>query len=643
MSAQSRAAWRLTALLDLAFPALTIVFGLQLMRVMIPAIVYVYGEQQATSSIDIGVFALVAFLLAFLSPLLPRFLGLRRALWGTAGGVALLRLTLQLVADPNVRLWIATVGVLIFLFYVPITIGYSRGAQRAPNFGLAFLTGFAFDTALHGAWRTYDYAWIVGAGPITLTLALTLAQVWLLWRFMTVAEPATQSDGQFVAALPLVGFGAALFLQAILWQNIARHAATLGWPLPAAFLLVTAGNAVALAAAVIVQAGSLRTEWAVTLIAIAGLLVAAFAAQGGSAPGLILADAAMAVLLVQTGRGQTGSGARTGLVRTSTAWSLGTFLFVILSLFYYISYDINLPFENTILPPVAAALLGLAAIGAMLARRESKRVAVDWTPAVFGATLLVLSLAAWVSETQPEPVAGDGLPARVMSYNIHHGGFDAGGWLGMEAIAQTIEETGAEVIALQEVSRGWYINASIDSLEWLSQRLNMPYVYAGAADAIWGNAILSRNPILASGHAELPRGGVPLRRGYLWAEIDVGNGETIVVIDTHLHHTGDEKGEQVRLLQFPAVIDAWGGRDSAVIMGDLNAGPASPVLDLARSAGLLDAFELAGSGDGFTFRSDNPFQRIDYILLSPDWSASDFRIPDRTASDHLGITVTIDK
>ena len=91
------------------------------------------------------------------------------------------------------------------------------------------------------------------------------------------------------------------------------------------------------------------------------------------------------------------------------------------------------------------------------------------------------------------------------------------------------------------------------------------------------------------------------------------------------------------------MIDAWGGRDGAVIMGDLNAEPDSPVLGLARNAGLLDAFELAGSGDGFTFRSDDPYQRIDYILLSPDWSASEFQIPDSTASDHLGIAVTIDR
>ena len=61
--------------------ALTVVFGLQLLRVWSPGVAWAYREQPEISTIDAGVFAIVTFLVAFVAPLLPRFLGPRRALW----------------------------------------------------------------------------------------------------------------------------------------------------------------------------------------------------------------------------------------------------------------------------------------------------------------------------------------------------------------------------------------------------------------------------------------------------------------------------------------------------------------------------------------------------------------------------------
>ena len=80
------------------------------------------------------------------------------------------------------------------------------------------------------------------------------------------------------------------------------------------------------------------------------------------------------------------------------------------------------------------------------------------------------------------------LPIRIMSYNLHSG-FDVTGRLNLEGIAQAIEAEQADVIGLQEVSRGWVLDGSVDMLTWLSQRLNLPYVWAPTADPLWGNAI----------------------------------------------------------------------------------------------------------------------------------------------------------
>ena len=65
-----------------------------------------------------------------------------------------------------------------------------------------------------------------------------------------------------------------------------------------------------------------------------------------------------------------------------------------------------------------------------------------------------------------------------------------------------IEEQQPDIVALQEVTRGWVIYGSFDMLVWLSQRLDMPYVYGPAADSVWGNAILSRYPM--SGALTIP-------------------------------------------------------------------------------------------------------------------------------------------
>ena len=225
-----------------------------------------------------------------------------------------------------------------------------------------------------------------------------------------------------------------------------------------------------------------------------------------------------------------------------------------------------------------------------------------------------------------------------MSYNLHQG-YATSGAQDLEALARTVEAAGAEVVALQEVSRGWVINGSTEMLTWLARRLRMPYVWGPAADPIWGNAILARRPILDSANAELPRGGAPMRRAVLWAEVDLGRGERLRVIATHFHHV-EEEG-RIREPQAAAIVRLWNRRERTVMMGDLNATPEAREIAMLKDAGLRDAFTLAGQGSGLTYSSEAPERRIDYIWVSPDLKARDFRILPGQASDHLGIAVTV--
>ena len=271
----------------------------------------------------------------------------------------------------------------------------------------------------------------------------------------------------------------------------------------------------------------------------------------------------------------------------------------------------------------------------------------DLVPVGVGVALLAAPLVSWVDGARPGrrrvQDAGPARPVRVLSYNLHFG-FDVRGWSDLEGVARAIEASGAEVVGLQEVSRGWYVNGATDMLAWLQRRLRMPYArFAGASDAIWGNALLSRYPIVAGEVVRLPREGVPLRRNALRVELDLGAGRRLSVVVTHLHHVEGPDGARVRLAQVPRLLELVGGRPATVLMGDLNAEPGSAEIGLLRAAGLTDAFAAAGGGpaDAPTWPADRPDRRIDWIWLSGDLAATGFVATTSTASDHRGIAVTV--
>jgi endonuclease/exonuclease/phosphatase family metal-dependent hydrolase len=89
------------------------------------------------------------------------------------------------------------------------------------------------------------------------------------------------------------------------------------------------------------------------------------------------------------------------------------------------------------------------------------------------------------------------------------------------------------------------------------------------------------------------------------------------------------------------LIAAWGGEPDSVIMGDLNATPDDPEIQLLRQAGLLDVSAEIGPIPHNTYYSAHPDHQVDYIWASPDLRFSDFEIPQTTASDHLPLVATI--
>jgi endonuclease/exonuclease/phosphatase family metal-dependent hydrolase len=663
------------AVVELALPALVVAFGLQLLRLEIATVISVQRDRLGAPITALAGFALGSFLLAFLARPVIRALGPRRAVALCAGGVALIRLGVQLLPDALARWLVAPLGVVLFCWFVPAWLSRVRGGSAGRRLGVAVLLGLALDAALFGAAGSYDDLWAIGPRTVAVTAVLVAAQLWLLTRALgTMGGPsrvAAEDRGgpPRGAALPLAGFGPALFLHCLVWQNIGWQSVLGRQPDTRAFLLVALANLLALATGGLLTAAPRRPGWVATLTGIAAVGVSVALQHRAAGLALFLGQAGAAALLVavfrcaaQTGgrpgtAEAVGSGAaaashRPGTTRGGGAFALGMVLFGVLLFLYYAVYDVLLPLDNQVLFPVAAGLLALAAVGARLAgtrRPASSGWAGDRqalvVPVVAGLVLLLAPLGLSLATPAPVTASNSGYPVRVLSYNLHFG-FDVTGWSRLEQTASTIEASGAEVVGLEEVSRGWYINGSTDMLSWLQRRLRMPYVvFGGASDPIWGNAILSRHPITASGVVPLPRAGVPLQRNFIWAQIDLGNGQTLRVISTHLHQVEGAAGAPARLAQMPKLLSGWARGPTTVVMGDFNATPDSREVAMLRDAGLRDAWALAGSppAEELTYASNRPYERIDYLWISPDLRASAFTATTTTASDHRGVAVTLQR
>ncbi len=216
----------------------------------------------------------------------------------------------------------------------------------------------------------------------------------------------------------------------------------------------------------------------------------------------------------------------------------GLVIMFVLLLGYYIGHVFKLPIAHWLFQPIAAVIV----LGAMTlaARRFSESPTpdrLDWTPGLIGLGLMVLPVIALLGWQEPAAIAGQ-TPVRIMSYNLHSG-FDVTGRFNLEGAAQAIELEQADVVGLQEVSRGWVLDGSIDMLTWLSQRLKMPYVWGPTADVMW-DAILSRYPIKDVQYFAMPNNeAVRPTRGYVVATIEVGD-QTLNLIVTHLHHVEED-------------------------------------------------------------------------------------------------------
>jgi endonuclease/exonuclease/phosphatase family metal-dependent hydrolase len=180
-------------------------------------------------------------------------------------------------------------------------------------------------------------------------------------------------------------------------------------------------------------------------------------------------------------------------------------------------------------------------------------------------------------------------------------------------------------------------------LNWLAHRLDLPYVhFTPSSDTLWGIAVFSRYPILTAEDHPLPPRDLPLKRSFTYLEIDIGQTAPLHLINAHFHHIKEDS--TIRLAQTETVLNFLAKqelRQPVIITGDLNATPETPEIQRLYEWGFQDAVIDAKLIPGYTFESDHPYKRLDYVLISPDLTIVNAGILPSMASDHLAIVATL--
>jgi len=233
----------------------------------------------------------------------------------------------------------------------------------------------------------------------------------------------------------------------------------------------------------------------------------------------------------------------------------------------------------------------------------------------------------------------------VLTYNVHSCiGTDRK--VDPHRIAEVIAQTGADIIALQELDVGRKRTGGTDQANDIASILKMEAHFHPALhveEEKYGDAILTALPTRLVKAASLPsRGEI---RGALWVQIELP-GLCLNVVNTHLGLRSFDRLRQVSTL----LGDDWIGSSEfqgipAIICGDLNAVPSSAAYK-ALAARFSDVQLVASAKAKRTYPSQLPFLRLDHIFVSKDLGILRSEVIStgisRKASDHLPLLAEVE-
>lgn len=232
------------------------------------------------------------------------------------------------------------------------------------------------------------------------------------------------------------------------------------------------------------------------------------------------------------------------------------------------------------------------------------------------------------------------------TYNIHGCSGRAAARFDHHRIAAAIQETGADLVALQEVRED---AAGLDQVAAIAALLGMspvfgPNMVCPRGSFRYGNALLSRLPLRdwANHDLSLP-GREP--RGLLVGRVSAPNGGTFAVGSVHLGLRHGERAVQVRRMLDEGALGSPLAEGMPVVLGgDMNDWfPGADTRGVR--ARLRDAWRARGRGGRNTYPALFPLLRLDKVLVAGDVeveTCAPLRTPlARSASDHLPVVARL--
>ena len=602
----------------------------ELLRVWMPSLVVVLGEGLGRGPVGLAVAALGALAVAPVAataagPLPPRLIWL-------LGGTLLLgsRLGLLLVDGGRAQLVVATVGV---IGGAVALVGLAAGAVRGDLARLGVIGGAALSGAVLAVLGSVDLAWRGGAiGTLGSLTVIAVAAPPLLRATRAL------DGGRAAAAWPWGSLGPALVLLMTLVSPAGRVAVATGWS-PARVALTTV-----LLMTLVVLGGLLAARSGPLLAGTAGavlVLMGTAAALDAAGPSSVVGQAALALgvgLCVVSGvRGGSTSARRRGLVTGASLVAFGALVFTA-----YAGALVRLPFGLHAVMLATAALVAAAALvstlrGARLGRETSAPLLARATAATIAVALVLAAPALLRAPADPGPARADG-ELRIVLANVHFG-FDVAGRLRAVDVGELLATLDADLIALNEVDRGWTITGAPDLLSTYASATGLTAVFGAASDEVWGNALLTRLPVLEVQRTRLPRGRDPLTRSALTVVLELPDGSLLAVVVTHLSDVDRQGDTRLPQAQTVAAIVARLRERGipAVVAGDLNARPGDPELEALEGLGLVSALPAGRR----TYPDAAPQVQIDHILLPPTARTLRADVLATGLSDHRFVVIDV--
>ena len=228
---------------------------------------------------------------------------------------------------------------------------------------------------------------------------------------------------------------------------------------------------------------------------------------------------------------------------------------------------------------------------------------------------------------------------KILTYNIHHANPPSKpGVIDIDAIAKVINESGAEIVGIQEVDILVSRSEMMNQAEKLAELTGMEYYFSKGINlekGYYGTLILSKHKIVGKRRYDLPMPVASENRSLAIVDVQLPDGKTISVANTHL-----DLKEENRIAQ-AEFINELGELYSKplILVGDLNAKPDSKPIKL------LEQYFVRNTKDNKpTSPNVNPKNEIDYIMVLNNvkfsWISYSV-IAEAYASDHLPLVAEI--